>query len=309
MDTPSVDLAADDAAAIARFVDALWVERGLAENSRIDYTSDLRLVARWLRPRGVTLENAGEGDLRDYLAARAAARSKVPFGPRTQARLVSALRQFYGWLLLCEARRDDPSARLVQPRMARRLPRTLTGAEVEALLAAPDRGTELGARDAAMLELAYASGLRVSELVKLRFDELNLGHGIVRIVGKGGRERLVPIGEPARDALRAYIGAPRTLLLGGATSDFVFVTARGTGMTRQNFWYLLRRYAVDAGVTTPFSPHSLRHAFATHLMEHGADLRVVQTLLGHRDLSTTQIYTHVAQARLKAFHERFHPRG
>lgn len=309
MDTPFADLEPDDAAAIERFVDALWVERGLAENSRNDYASDLRLVARWLGPRGVTLETATEGDLRGYLAARAAARGQAPFGPRTQARLVSALRQFYGWLLRSDARRDDPSVRLVQPRLTRRLPRTLTGAEVEALLAAPDRNTELGARDAAMLELVYACGLRVSELVQLRFDELNLAHGIVRIVGKGGRERLVPIGDPARDALHAYIGGPRALLLGGATSDFVFVTARGGAMTRQNFWYMLRRYAVAAGVTTPFSPHSLRHAFATHLMEHGADLRVVQTLLGHRDLSTTQIYTHVAQARLKAFHERFHPRG
>lgn len=309
MDTPSVDLAADDAAAIARFVDALWVERGLAENSRIDYTSDLRLVARWLRPRGVTLENAGEGDLRDYLAARAAARSKVPFGPRTQARLVSALRQFYGWLLLCEARRDDPSARLVQPRMARRLPRTLTGAEVEALLAAPDRGTELGARDAAMLELAYASGLRVSELVKLRFDELNLGHGIVRIVGKGGRERLVPMGEWAMARLSDYLLKARPLLAAGRETDSLFLTARGSAMTRHNFWHLIKRYARQAGIRTALSPHTVRHAFATHLLEHGADLRTVQSLLGHADLSTTQIYTHVTKQRLRELHRRHHPRG
>ncbi|HEU0197249.1 MAG TPA: site-specific tyrosine recombinase XerD [Nevskiaceae bacterium] len=304
-------MSADDQAAIARFVDALWVERGLSDNTRVDYATDLGLVARWLATRGVALEAASEADLRDYLAARVggSGATQRPFGPRTQARLISALGQFYAWCLGNGQRRDDPSARLVLPRLVRRLPRSLTGSEVEALLGAPARDDQLGLRDAAMLELMYASGLRVSELVRLRFDELNLEHGIVRLVGKGGRERLVPMGEPARDALRAYCTSARPGLLRGRASDFVFVTARGTAMTRQNFWLLLKRYAVTAGVTTSLSPHSLRHAFATHLMEHGADLRVVQMLLGHRDLSTTQIYTHVARARLRDFHARFHPRG
>ncbi|HEX7381862.1 MAG TPA: site-specific tyrosine recombinase XerD [Nevskiaceae bacterium] len=304
----------DDRAAIARFVDALWVERGLADNTRAAYASDLGLAARWLATRGMVLETAAESDLRAYLSARAHAPGAPRFSARTQARLISAFRQFYGWLVREGARRDDPSARLVQPRLPRRLPHSLTGSEVEALLAAPDRRTPHGLRDAAMLELMYASGLRVSELVRLRFDELDLEHGLVRLVGKGGRERLVPMGEPARDALVAYLRDSRSALCAlsansTAGRDAVFITARGGAMTRQNFWMLLRRYAVLGGVTTPLSPHSLRHAFATHLMEHGADLRVVQTLLGHRDLSTTQIYTHVARARLREFHARFHPRG
>lgn len=306
---PATQPGPDDVAAIARFVDALWVERGLADNTRAAYASDLRLLARWLAGQGASLERATEAELRGYLAARTAAGGRQAFGGRTQARLVSALRQFYAWLLRCGARTDDPAARLAQPRLARRLPHSLSTTEVEALLAEPGHDSPRAARDAAMLELMYASGLRVSELVRLRFDELNLEHGIVRLVGKGGRERLVPMGEPARDALRGYLRGARSVLLGSGSSDFVFVTARGTAMTRQNFWQLLRRYAVAAGVTTALSPHSLRHAFATHLMEHGADLRVVQSLLGHRDLSTTQIYTHVARARLREFHGQFHPRG
>lgn len=315
MDAQATQPSADDRAAISRFVDALWVERGLADNTRAAYASDLRLVASWLAGQGQnhsqprTLETADEADLRAYLAARSSSDDAPSFSSRSQARLVSALRQFYAWLLRSGVREDDPSARLAQPRLARRLPHSLSNQEVEALLAAPDRTAAHGARDAAMLELMYASGLRVSELVRLRFDELNLEHGIVRLVGKGGRERLVPMGEPARDALQDYLRSARAELLDAKTSDFVFITARGTAMTRQNFWYLLRRYAAEAGVATHLSPHSLRHAFATHLMEHGADLRVIQTLLGHRDLSTTQIYTHVARARLREFHGQFHPRG
>ena len=300
----------DDQAALERFLDALWVEQGLSENTRRSYRSDLSLLAQWLHIRGVTLELASDADLRGYIGMRiAGSRKSRPFGHRSQARLISACKRFYAYQLREGVRFDDPTARLVQPTLPRNLPKAIGGSAVERLLAAPSGDNERGLRDRAMLELMYASGLRVSELVKLRLDEINTEHGVVRLVGKGGRERLVPMGEPAMNALRSYLAMARCRLLRNRRSDYVFLTARGSPMTRQNFWILIKRHAVQAGIDTSLSPHSLRHAFATHLLENGADLRTVQALLGHSDLSTTQIYTHITRRRLHEFHTRHHPRG
>jgi integrase/recombinase XerD len=292
----------EDQAAVDRFIDRLWMERGVLPNTQASYRSDLLLLARWLRPRGVALVEAGEADLREYLVARA-------LSPRSQARLLSSLRQFYRYLLADSQRRDDPSARLDSPKMGLRLPKTLSEADVERLLAAPDAETTLGLRDRAMLELMYASGLRVSELVDLQRTGVDLRSGVVQLVGKGGKERLVPMGELAMDWLRRYVAEARPDLAGARNPDGLFLTARGETMTRHNFWRLIKLYAVRAGIRASLSPHTLRHAFATHLLEHGADLRAVQSLLGHADLSTTQIYTHVAQQRLRELHAQHHPRG
>ena len=303
----------EDAAGIERFCDQLWIEHGLSVNTQSAYRSDLAQLARWLRSAGSALDGADSAGLKSYLAHRLQAARQPggrPFASGSQARFITVCRRYYGWLLRERVRMDDPAAHLDMPRLGRRLPKTLTAAEVEQLLAAPDTGTALGLRDKAMLEVLYASGLRVSELVRLRRDELNLEHGVLRIIGKGNKERLVPTGEYALDALRAWLRHGRPALLAAETPvDWVFPTAAGEPMTRQNFWMLIRRHALQAGVRSPLSPHTLRHAFATHLLEHGADLRVVQTLLGHADLSTTQIYTHVARARLKALHARHHPRA
>lgn len=293
---------AEDDAAIERFLDRLWLERGLSANTQASYRSDLRLFARWLRVRGTALTTAGETEIKAYLAARALA-------PRSQARLLSALRQFYRHLHADQQRQDDPTARLDSPRLGLRLPKHLSEEEVERLLAAPDATTDLGLRDRAMLELMYASGLRVSELVGLKAASVDLRAGVVQVVGKGGKERLVPIGEIALDWLRRYVQRARPALADGRSVDALFLTARGQAMTRHNFWHLIKRYAAAAGIRTPLSPHTLRHAFATHLLDHGADLRVLQSLLGHADLSTTQIYTHVARARLREIHARHHPRA
>lgn len=292
----------EDEAAIARFLDRLWLERGLSQNTQASYRSDLSLFARWLGPRGGSLPAAGEVDIREYLAAR---RLKA----RSQARLLSALRQFYRHLHADRQRPDDPTARLESPKLGLRLPKTLGESDVERLLEAPDTGTELGLRDRAMLELMYASGLRVSELVQLPLPRVDLRQGIVQVLGKGGKERLVPMGDPAVEWVERYIREARPQLLERQASDWLFVTRQGGAMTRQNFWNLIKRYAGQAGLRTSLSPHGLRHAFATHLLEHGADLRVLQSLLGHADLSTTQIYTHVAKARLRELHREHHPRG
>lgn len=292
---------AEDLAAIARFLDRLWLERGLAANTQLAYRSDLGLFARWLNASGRHLVSASEADIRDYLAQRR-------LRPRSQARLVSALRQFYRAQVSERVRADDPSALLDPPRQGTRLPATLSETMVERLLAAPDTGTALGLRDRAMLELMYASGLRVSELVNLVLPRLNLQRGLVQILGKGGKERLVPMGEIAQDWLQRYLRESRPELARGAAGDPVFLSRLGAPMTRHNVWHFIRRHARTAGIQTPLSPHTLRHAFATHLLDHGADLRAVQSLLGHADLSTTQIYTHVARARLKALHAAHHPR-
>ncbi len=299
-------------AAIDRFCDALWLEDGLAPNTLSAYRRDLTAFARWLAYRGgPELAAAQDGDVQGYIAARFA-QSKATSSNR---RLVT-LRRFYRWALRERLRTDDPTLRLDTARQPPRRPRTLTEAQVEALLAAPDASTPLGLRDRAMLELLYASGLRVSELVALPMVRLSLAEGVVQISGKGGKERLVPFGEAAHDWLERYLRDARPALLGGRDCAFVFVTARSgqrareaTGMTRQMFWTLIKAHARTAGVDAPLSPHTLRHAFATHLLNHGADLRVVQLLLGHADISTTQIYTHIARERLKTLHARHHPRG
>lgn len=292
----------EDEAAIARFLDRLWLERGLSKNTQSSYRSDLALFARWLLPRGGALTAAGEADIKEYLAAR---RLKA----RSQARLLSALRQFYRHLHADRQRPDDPTARLESPKLGLRLPKTLGESDVEKLLEAPDVGTDLGLRDRAMLELLYASGLRVSELVQLPLPRVDLRQGVVQVLGKGGKERLVPMGEPAVEWIGRYLKQSRPQLQEGQASDWLFVTRRGGPMSRQNFWMLIKRYAGQAGIRASLSPHGLRHAFATHLLEHGADLRILQSLLGHADLSTTQIYTHVAKARLRDLHRTHHPRG
>lgn len=294
-----------DEALLDRFVDALWMEYGLSRNTLDAYRSDLSGLARWLSPRGRHLLQADRPHLLDYLAGRA----RSGMRPRSSARLLTSLRRFYRYLARENLIQDDPSARIDMPRLGRPLPKTLSEAQVEALLAAPDTSTALGLRDRAMIELLYATGLRVSELVGLRMHQLNLRQGVVQVVGKGGRERLVPMGEEASQWLERYMRESRPELLARRQTDCVFPSRRAASMTRQNFWHAIGRYARTAGIETGLSPHGLRHAFATHLLNHGADLRVVQMLLGHSDLSTTQIYTHVAQARLKTLHEKHHPRG
>lgn len=298
-------LAEEDLALIEAFADTLWVERGLSENTLAAYRADLQGLAIWLAARGGTLLIARRDELLDYLALRVQQGAR----PRSTARLLSSLRQFYRHLIRQGRITADPSARIDAPKLGRALPKSLTEAEVEALLAAPDPGDLLGLRDRTMLEVVYATGLRVSELVHLTVDQVNLRQGVVRVTGKGRKERLVPFGEEALVWLERYLREARPQLLRGQLSDILFPTQRGTGMTRQAFWLIIKRYAAKACITKSLSPHTLRHAFATHLLNHGADLRVVQLLLGHSDLSTTQIYTHVARERLKSLHARHHPRG
>lgn len=281
------------------------MENGLSANTLAAYRRDLAGLAGWLRRRGLGLLDAGAADLLAYLADRHRQGGKV----RSSARLLSALRRFYRYQVRESRLRVDPTARIESPKLERPLPATLSETEVEALLAAPDTTQPLGLRDRAMLELLYACGLRVSELVTLSCERLNPSQGVVRVLGKGDKERLVPVGEEALDWLQRYLREARSHLLAGRHSERLFVSRKGPGITRQAFWYRLKQYALEAGVKGSLSPHTLRHAFATHLVNHGADLRVVQMLLGHSDLSTTQIYTHVARERLKQLHSVHHPRG
>ncbi len=297
---------APDEALIEGFADAIWMERGLSRNTLAAYQSDLRLLARWLEAeRSKSLLTAERHDLLEYLAVLARAHRK----PRSSARLLSCVRQFYQQMLRRGLIQQDPSVRIDPPRLGRPLPKVLTEAEVEALLAAPDGSDPLGHRDRTMLEVLYATGLRVSELVDLRPEQVSLTQGLVRVVGKGGKERLVPLGEEALFWIGAFLRGPRREILESRPCAHLFPTRRGEGMTRQAFWYLIKRHARVAGITKALSPHTLRHAFATHLLNHGADLRVVQMLLGHSDLSTTQIYTHVARERLKSLYQSHHPRA
>jgi integrase/recombinase XerD len=292
-------------ARVERFVEAIWMEYGLSSHTRQAYRTDLAGFAKWLIERGLGLEQASRAEIMGYLGERVAGGAK----PRTTARLLSSLRRFYRYELR-EGRLDgDPTALVDAPRLGRPLPESLTESEVEALLDAPDTEDPLGLRDRAMLECLYATGLRVSELVALTLQQLNLRQGVVRVMGKGNKERLVPLGEEALDWAEAYLHRARPELLAGRTSAAAFVTRRGGAMTRQAFWYRIKAYATQAGIRKPLSPHTLRHSFATHLLNHGADLRVVQLLLGHSDLSTTQIYTHVARHRLQELHATHHPRG
>ncbi|WP_018078134.1 site-specific tyrosine recombinase XerD [Thiobacillus denitrificans] len=291
---------------IDRFCDHLWLEDGLANLTLSAYRRDLKTFSAWLeKERARGLDAAATGDLEAYLAWRFARRTQ----PRSAARYTSTLKRFYRYLLRERLIVADPTLNLDSPKLPRALPKTLTEADVERLLdsAAPD--TPLGLRDRAMLETLYATGLRVSELVGLKLAAVNLGDGVLRVTGKGNKDRLVPLGEEAVLWLRRYLSEARPLLQGKQPSDAMFITARGGGMTRQAFWYLIKRRARLAGITRPLSPHTLRHAFATHLLNHGADLRIVQMLLGHSDISTTQIYTHVARERLKQLHAQHHPRG
>ena len=290
--------------AIEAFCDAAGLEDGLSRNTLAAYRRDLTLFAAWLGSRQIELETATEADLRAYIAAR-----HPGSRPSSANRRLSVFRRFFRHLVREGRRSDDPSLRLRTARQPQRFPSTLSFAQVEALLEAPDFGTPLGLRDRAMLETLYATGLRVSELVGLPAVGVSLDQGVVRVVGKGNKERLVPLGEHACHWLARWMREARRDLLGDRASDAMFVTQRGQAMTRQMFWTLIRRYSIVAGITAPLSPHTLRHAFATHLLQHGADLRVVQMLLGHADISTTQIYTHVARERLKTLHAQHHPRG
>ncbi len=290
---------------IARYLDAQWMEKGLSENSLAAYRRDLEACHRWSASRGLALGSLQRADLQDYLASlHARGRS-----PRSAARALSCLRGFYRYLLRNGDIAQDPTLDLDSPRLGRPLPKSLSEEQVEALLAAPDLEDVLGFRDRCMLELLYACGLRVSELVGLTLPQLSLNQGVVRVAGKGGKERLVPVGDEALHCIQRYLAGPRRELLKEQASEVLFPSRRGQFMTRQTFWHRIKKHAQTAGITSSLSPHVLRHAFATHLVNHGADLRVVQLLLGHSDLSTTQIYTHVARQRLQNLHARHHPRG
>lgn len=295
-----------DAQEIERFLDALWMEGGLSDNTLAAYRNDLHGLSLWLSANpGGGLVAARREHLMAYLAYRYNGGAKA----RSAARLLSSLRRFYRYLVRENRLTEDPSARIDAPKLGRPLPKSLSEAQVEALLAAPDCTQSMGLRDRAMLEVLYACGLRVSELVGLRIEQLNLRQGVVRVLGKGGKERLVPLGEEALTWLQRHMTEVRPALLKGQPSDFVFPGRAGEALTRQAFWYRIKDYARKAEIRVALSPHTLRHAFATHLVNHGADLRVVQLLLGHSDLSTTQIYTHVARERLRDLHARHHPRG
>ncbi len=289
---------------VGAFVEALWLEDGLSPNTLAAYRRDMQGFSDWLQAQFLTLEHAGENDVQAYFADRF-----DQTRASTANRRLTVLRRFYQWALREKHINTDPTLKLLTARQAPRLPQTLSEAQVEALLAAPNIDTPLGLRDRAMLELLYASGLRVSELVDLPVLSLNMREGVLRITGKGNKERLVPFGEEAADSLQNYLSQSRPELLGKKNSPAVFVTQQGTAMSRVMFWKLIKKYALLTDVHVPLSPHTLRHAFATHLLNHGADLRAVQMLLGHSDISTTTIYTHVARERLKALHAQHHPRG
>jgi integrase/recombinase XerD len=297
-----------DDASIDAFVDALWLEEGLSRNTLAAYRRDLTLYARWLTARGRTLLQTTETDLNSYFAARHAVTRAT-----TANRRLTVFKRYFRWALRERQITTDPTLRLQAAKQPLRVPKTLTEAQVEALLAAPGEDTPLALRDRTMLELMYASGLRVSELVGLKTFNVSLSEHVLRVFGKGNKERLVPFGEVAALWLQRYLQEARPLLLAGKQTDDLFVTLRGTrageAMTRMMFWVIVRKHAVAAGITAPLSPHTLRHAFATHLLNHGADLRAVQMLLGHADISTTTIYTHVARERLKTLHAQHHPRG
>jgi integrase/recombinase XerD len=293
-------------ATLDRFADSLWLNDGLSRNTIESYRRDVTQLARWLEQNRSTLLGASPAELHRHLAWQVESKKAKP---RTTSRLVSSLKRFFQFALREGLRKDDPAAELDSPKLPRSLPKSLSEAEVESLLGAPDVETPQGLRDRAMLETLYASGLRVSELVGLKIVQVSLDMGVVRVLGKGSKERLSPLGEEAVDWIERYQRESRAVLLGGKRSDALFVTPRGGPMTRQGFWKLVQRYAQLAGIGRAISPHTLRHAFATHLINHGADLRVVQLLLGHADISTTQIYTHVARERLKQLHRKHHPRG
>jgi integrase/recombinase XerD len=291
-------------ASIDAFIDALWLEEGLSKNTLAAYRRDLSLYAGWLAGQGRALDGTTEADLNGYFAARHEG-SKATSANRR----LTVFKRYFRWALRERLITADPTLRLQSAKQALRVPKTLTEAQVEALLDAPDVDTPLGLRDRTMLELIYASGLRVSELVTLKTFNVSMSEGVLRVLGKGSKERLVPFGQVARDWIARYLANARPAILDGQQTEDLFVTARGQGMTRAMFWVIVKKQAAAAGITAPLSPHTLRHAFATHLLNHGADLRAVQMLLGHADISTTTIYTHVARERLKQLHAVHHPRG
>ena len=291
-------------ASIDAFIDAVWLEDGLSKNTLAAYRRDLSLLASWLAEQGRDLTATQEVDLNAYFAARHASTRATSANRR-----LTVFKRYFRWALRERMIQADPTLRLQPARQPARVPKTLTEAQVEALIAAPDIDTPLGLRDRTMLEVIYASGLRVTELVSLKTFHLSMSDGVLRVLGKGSKERLVPFGEVARDWLNRYMAESRPAILAGRQSEDLFVTGRGQGMTRAMFWVIVKKQAQAAGITERLSPHTLRHAFATHLLNHGADLRVVQMLLGHADISTTTIYTHVARERLKQVHAKHHPRG
>jgi len=289
------------------FCDNLWLEDGLSRNTLDSYRRDLKKFADWLeQQRGASILQTTHGDIQGYLAFLVVTQKARP---SSTGRNISSLKRLFRYLLRQSRISTDPTLQIDTPKLPRNLPKSLTEQDVEQLIDAPDIQTPLGLRDRTMLEVLYATGLRVSELVTLRITQVSMDMGVVRVMGKGSKERLVPLGEEALNWLRRYLAEGRAVLLSGKMSDALFVTARGVGMTRQMFWYLIKKHARQGGLNKPISPHTLRHAFATHLLNHGADLRVVQLLLGHADISTTQIYTHVARERLKQLHAKHHPRG
>lgn len=297
--------AGDADPSIKRFLDAVWMERGLSQNTLAAYRADLTALARWLAERDVAVTATTRPELLAFIGSRVDAGAR----PRSTARQLSSFRRFFRYLLREGAVSDDPTAQIAMPKIGRSLPKSLTEEEVIALLGAPTVSDPLGHRDRTMLEVLYATGLRVSELVNLKYQQVNLNQGVIRVVGKGNRERLIPLGEESVRWLADFVRGPRVEILLERQTEYLFPTRRGDRMTRQAFWHIIKRYAKKAAIDKELSPHTLRHAFATHLLNHGADLRVVQMLLGHSDLSTTQIYTHVARERMKELHAQHHPRG
>lgn len=301
---PKPSLSDAHAHLLDQFIDYLWLEESLSKNTLASYRLDLTGFTTWLQASNKTLITVKQADIQAYLA------EKFPTSkPRSIGRLIATLRRFYRYLVLQSSITEDPTVQIQSPKLSRSLPSSLNEAEVEALLKAPNTNKAIGIRDRAMLELLYACGLRVSELVSIQVFEVGLSEGVIRITGKGNKTRLVPMGEEAVAWIQEYLSTARNTILKNRLSDALFVSNRGDAMTRQTFWYAIKRYAVTAGIKKHISPHVLRHAFATHLLNHGADLRVVQLLLGHSDISTTQIYTHVARERLKKLHQIHHPRG
>ena len=291
---------------VEQFVDSLWLERGLSVHTQQAYKRDIALFADWLQlEHHCSLTDVNAGHLQSFLGFKL----REGASPRSSARFLSSVRNFYRWAMREGLVAEDPTLRIESPRQGRPLPKSLSEVDVERLLDAPHLDTPIEFRDRTMLELLYACGLRVSELISLEMTQISVNQGVVRVLGKGSKERLVPMGEEALTWLQRYLGGPRTALLRGNASDVLFPSNRGVFMTRQTFWYRIKIYAKRAGINASLSPHTLRHAFATHLLNHGADLRVVQMLLGHSDLSTTQIYTHVAQQRMQELHAQHHPRG
>ncbi|GAA4349313.1 site-specific tyrosine recombinase XerD [Kangiella taiwanensis] len=290
---------------IELFCDHIWMEQRLSDATLSSYRTDLKLFASWLKEQGQRLLSVGEGDIQSYLACR----FQQQYSGRSTARLLSSLRKFYGYLCQQHRLKVDPTQQIENPKIQPPVPKSLSEKDVEALIEQPDLETALGLRDRAMLELLYSSGLRITELISIEVNQIGFVQGVMRVIGKGDKERLVPIGEEALASVQQYLKHGRAELAGSDPNDWLFLSTRGSRMTRQTFWYRIKHYAKTAGIRTHLSPHTLRHAFATHLLNHGADLRTLQMLLGHSDLSTTQIYTYVARERLKQMHSEHHPRG